>query len=175
MAGKPRDEAELRAALIDQLAHLLHEIEALQQVIDLVPEPLQTARPLPEEPSLRETYGILAAADEQVFLPTIRALVAGQTEALALPDDRVLQEAEDWNAHPLSAILERLQQARRELVASLRQTPPEVWERTARCGAEAWDLYRYAYFIIQHDTELLRALAYRLHAAHLPGRPRPVV
>ncbi len=174
MSGKLQDDAELRAALIDQLAHLLREIEALRQVIDLMPEPLQTARPLPEEPSLRETYGMLAAADEQVFLPTIRALLAGQAEALALPDDHALQEAEDWNSHLLPAILERLQQARRALVALLGQMPPELWERAMRCGEETWDLYRYVYFIIQHDTELLRALAYRLHAAYLPGRPRPV-
>ncbi len=172
MRHRPRDEASLRTALIEQLAHLLREIEALQQVIDLVPEPLQTARPLPEEPSVRETYGILVAADEQVFLPTLRALLAGTAERLTLPDDQALQQAEDWNAHPLPDILNRLRQSRQALIALLRTAPPEVWEHRVPCGEEAWDLYQYAYLIIQHDTELLRALAYRLHTAHLPGKPR---
>ncbi|MDQ7039729.1 MAG: DinB family protein [Rhodothermus sp.] len=172
MRHRPRDEAALRTALIEQLAHLLREIEALQQVIDLVPEPLQTARPLPEEPSLRETYGILVAADEQVFLPTLRALLAGTAERLTLPDDRSLQQVEDWNTYPLPDILKRLQQRRQELVALLQTVPPEAWEHKVPCGEEAWDLYRYAYFMIQHDTELLRALAYRLHTAYLPGKPR---
>ncbi|SHK86467.1 DinB family protein [Rhodothermus profundi] len=175
MAGRQsQDAAALRAALIEQLAHLLREVEALQQVIDIVPEPLQTARPLPEEPSVRETYGMLVAADERVFLPAVQAFLTGQARELELPDDDALRTVENWNTYPLPAILKRLQQVRRELVALLQQAPSEAWDRTASCEEETWDLYQYAYFIIQHDTELLRALAYRLHAAYLPGKPRPV-
>jgi len=173
MKRQLRDESELREALIEQLAYLLQEIAALEQVIDLIPEPLQGVRPVPEEPSVRETYGILVAADEQVFLPAVQALEAGVAEALPLPDDRALQTVEDWNAYPLPKILERLQRSRQELVSRLQKTPSELWECKVPCGEASWDLYQYVYFIIQHDTELLRALAYRLHGAYLPGKPRP--
>lgn len=175
MAPKPQNKAALRTALLDQLAHLLREIEALQQVLPLVPEPLQTTHPLPEEPSLRETYGILVAADEQVFLPTLQALVVGQAKALALPDDQALQKAENWNARPLAETLQRLEQVRQQLILLLQEAPPEVWEQPVPCQEETWDLYQYVYFIIQHDTELLRALACHLYTAYLPGRPRSLV
>lgn len=170
---KAQSLATLREALLSQLAYLIDEAEAMRKLASEIPEPLQTARPLPEEPSLRETYGMLIAADEQVFGPALDALLEGTARILPLPDDVQLQTFEDWNAIPLALLLDRLRQARRALLMRLKQAAPEAWEHAAYCASERWDVYRYVYAIVQHDFSLLQALGYRLYNATLPGRPRP--
>jgi hypothetical protein len=171
--SRAKGAVALREALLGQLAYLIDEVAAMRRLADWIPEPLQIARPLPEEPSVRETYGMLIAADEQVFGPALEALLEGTAHRLPLPNDVQLQTLEDWNAFPLPVLLDRLQQARRTLLMRLKQATPEAWEHAALCGSERWDVYRYVYAIVQHDLELLRALGYRLHSAVLPGRPRP--
>ena len=70
------EAADLREALLDQLAYLIDEIEALKAVIDRVPVPLLEARPPNGEPSLKQTYGLLATLDEEVYLPRLQQMMA---------------------------------------------------------------------------------------------------
>ncbi len=161
------DTTDLRDALLDQLAFLIDEIEALKAVVDRVPQPLQEARPLPQDLSLKETYGLLATLDEAVYLPQLRRMIAEDDPAFEAPDEQALAAPAAWNDHPFDAILDRVQDARRSLLAFLRTLPPEAWTRAAHFGNDRRDVYGLAHHITQHDVDLLRAVGYRLHESRL--------
>lgn len=169
--SEPRAD-EVREALLDQLAHLIDEIEALKGVIDRVPSSLQEARPFGDEPSIKELYGLLAIADEQVHLPHLQRMIAVDTpqfHAPPAPDELIAQER--WHDHSINVILERVQAARRELVDFLRALPAENWARTGRFGEDERDVYTVAHSITQRDAKRLRTIGYRLHESHLTERP----
>ena len=77
-----------------------------------------------------------------------------------------------WNDHPIDAILDRVQHARRGLLAFLHTLPPEAWTRAGRFGDERRDVYRLAHHITQHDVDLLRTVGYRLHESSLLRKGR---
>ena len=86
------EAADLREALLDQLAFLIDEIEALKAVVDRVPTPLLEARPPSNEPSLKQTYGLLATLDEAVYLPRLQHMTAEDEPAFDPVDDAALAE-----------------------------------------------------------------------------------
>ncbi|MFQ5570841.1 MAG: DinB family protein [Rhodothermales bacterium] len=157
------EAAELRAALLDQLAYLMDEVETLRAVVGRVPEPLQAARPLDQGLSIKEAYGLLAALDETVYLPRFRQMITGNAPSFDPVDERTLAMQGDWNNRPIEHILQRVQDARRTLVAFLQEVPPEAWSCVAHFGEVRRDLYGLAYHITQHDVDLQRAVGYRLH------------
>ena len=161
------DLADLREALLDQLAFLIEEIEALKAVADRVPEPVQEARPLPQDLSLKETYGLLATLDEAVYLPQLRRMIAEDAPAFEAADEQALAAEAAWNEQPLTTILDRVQDARRGLLAFLRALPDDAWTRTARFAEDRRDVYGLAHHITQHDVDLLRTVGYRLHESQL--------
>ena len=75
--GPQRALDDLRPALLDQLAYLIDEVEALKAVVQHVPEPVQEARPPGEVLSIKETYHVLARLDETVYLPRARQMATG--------------------------------------------------------------------------------------------------
>ena len=159
----PTQAAGVREALLDQLAYLIDEIEALKAVVDRVPPSLQEARPLRQDLSLKELYGLLATLDEAVYRPRLRQMMAEDTPAFDTVDEAALVTEAGWNEQPLDHILDRVQEARRGLLSVLRALPPEAWARTGHFGDERRDVYSLAHHIIQHNVDLLRTIGYRLH------------
>ena len=164
------EAADLRAVLLDQLAYLIDEIEALKAVIDRVPVPLLEARPPNGDPSLKQTYGLFATLDEEVYLPRFQQMMAQDEPAFDSVDEAALVERAGWNDHPIEPILERVQDARRALLAFLRALPPEAWRHTGRFGERRRDIYSLAHHITQHDVDLLRTVGYRLYESNLLTR-----
>lgn len=159
----PTRAADLREALLGQLAFLIEEIEALKAVADRVPPPVQEARPLPQDLSLKETYGLLATLDEAVYLPHLRRMIAEDAPTFDAVDEQALAAQVAWNEQPFDTILDRVQVARRGLLAFLRALPADAWTRTAHFGKDHRDVYGLAHHITQHDIDLLRTVGYRLH------------
>lgn len=162
MAESIDSRADLRDALLDQLAYLVDEVEALRLVIDRIPEPLQAICPPGEAFSIKETYGLLAALDEEVHLPRFERMIAEADPAFDAVDEATLAAQDAWNDYPFDAILDQVRQARHCLVVFLRGLPPEAWTRTAHLGGERFDVYGLAHHITQHDADLLRSVGYRL-------------
>ena len=159
--------ARLREALLEQLAHLIDEVEALKGVVELVPDALLEARPPGQTLSIKETYGLLAALDEAVYLPRLRQLMAEDEPAFEVVDEDALAAQTDWNALPLAAILAQVQAARRALLDYLSALPADAWTRTARLSDDHPDVYRLVHHRIQHDADLLRTVGYRLYESTL--------
>ena len=166
------DLENLRDDLLDQLAYLMDEVEALKGIIHRVPEPVQRMRPLDKEPSLKEVYGLIASLDAEVYLPRLQAMIAeDEPDFRAVDEDEVIAQT-DWNVQPIDAILAQVQAARRALVGWLRALPPEDWHRTGFFDEERYDVYAVAHHLTQHDADLLRTIGYRLHETNLTDQPR---
>ncbi len=167
------DRRQLRAALLDQMAHLMREVEVLGQVIGRVPENLLSGRPLPSSLSIKESFGLLVALDERVHRPRIRQIITEDEPRFEPKDERTLIEPEDWNAQDMPAILERVGTARRRLVETFEALPAEAWSRAGHFPTEDGggharrDLYELAHAISQHDADRLRALGQRLYESQM--------
>lgn len=169
-AADPIDQQ--RQALLAQLAYLIDEIEVLKGLIGRVPEPVLNARPLPDDLSIKETYGLIATRDAEVRLPRLRRMIADDQPVFEAVDDQTLVAQADWNDRPIDAILDQVQDARRMLVAYARALPAEAWTRTARFDEPVRNVYEMLYAIIQQDAEYQRTLGYRLHETNLTERPQ---
>lgn len=169
---KNENTAQWRMALLDQLAYLKDEIEALKGVIGRVPERLQEGRPVPGELSLKEAYGLIATLDADVRLPRLHRMVAEDEPHFEAADEAALATRQDWNALPMEAILVRVQAARQALLEALRALPEEEWNRTGVFVDIHRDVYGLAHAVTQHDTDVLRAIGQRLHDSHLTSRPQ---
>lgn len=158
---------DLREALLDQLAYLLDEVDALRPLTARVPEPLLEGRPLPDDLSIKEYYGRIAAADEAFFTPLARRMTAGDAPRAELPDAEALRTHADWQALSLDDLLTRIHTARTALLDVLAARDADAW-RTA--GAELAgtdiDLFRLAHLAVQHDADTLRAIGLRLHESY---------
>jgi|SRR5690606_31052340 len=164
-----RSPEELRTALLDQLAYLIDEIEALKPVIDQVPDGLQQVKADATGLSLRETYGFIAAYDEQVVVPHLERLLEEKHPVLAAVDAEALIADARFNEQSAEVLLREVQRARQDLLEVLRRLSAEDWKRTGMLGGEPHDVYALTHALIQHDADLLRAIGYHLEAL-MPGR-----
>src|SRR5690606_7276016 len=98
--------------------------------------------------------------------PLLERMAAGE-EPVA---DAAEPPAEPWNDLGMDAILDRLRDARTRLVAFLEALPAPAWERPGTLAGQRRDVYGVAYYVVQHDTEWLRAAGYRLHESRLTDR-----
>jgi hypothetical protein len=132
-----------------------------------VPEAVQTGRALPDDRTMRETYGLLAALDRQVHAPRMRTLAAatGAPPAFDHADPDALVAAHAWNEVAMDALLDDVQAARRTLLDALRAV--DDWSRTLTVGSEPLDVFTYAHRVAEADFRLLRTLSLRLHDANL--------
>ncbi len=163
--AQPNPDA-LRTMLLDQVAYLADEVEMQKRLIHRVPKAVQEGRPMPDDFSMKEIYGILALRDEQVHAPLLR----NRTEPMALPQDTDLATANDWNSEPILALLNRVQQARRAVVNSLSALDTATWQQAITLGDKQMHLFALAHRITQQDADLLRDLGYRLHESRLTDR-----
>lgn len=173
----------LRATIRSQLLYLVDEIEAVEPVIRRVPEAVLTGRPVPGDRSIKEYYGLLAAADAQRHLPWVRRFAGAppresspdeRREGQAgMPDEAALFEAEAWDELPVDELLARVAEARKGLVEALDALAPVQWDDRITMGAEKVDLYQVMHAVIQHDTDVLRAIGHRLHEGRLGEREVP--
>ncbi|PSQ76253.1 MAG: DinB family protein [Bacteroidetes bacterium QH_7_62_13] len=164
----------LRDALVDQLAYLVDEIEALRTVIGGLPEQIKSDRPAPDTLTMKELYGAIATLDAEVRRPRIERILDEETPTLDPVDpDEEVREA-GWNEKELPAILDRLQEARQALVDRLTNLPLDAWHRTATLDGESVTLFDLAHRATQTDAERLRDLGHRLHGAHLSDRDEPL-
>jgi hypothetical protein len=168
------DPEALRDALLDQLAYLVDEIEALQTVIGGLPEQIKSGRPAPDALTMKELYGALATLDAEVRRPRIERIVEEDTPTLdpVDVDDRVREAG--WNEEEMPAILDRVTNARAALVEQLRALSLADWHRPATLDDESVTLFTLVYRATQADAERLRDLGYRLHGAHLSERDEPL-
>lgn len=168
------DPDELRAALLDQLRYLIDEVEALKEIVDRVPSPVREGRPTPDALSMKEIYGVMAQRDERVHRPRIERIATSEDDVPHFEpmEDDTLVEDEDWNAIPIHDILDRVQSARRALVAQLDALSAPAWSRVGRIDDEAQSVYEIAHRITQDDAQRLRTLGHRLHETNLTDRER---
>jgi hypothetical protein len=161
------DRDQLREALLDQLAYLIDEVEALKTVVDTVPEEVQSGRPTGDVLSMREMYGAIAELDDGQRRRWVERVAAEDEPALeASFSENDLIESE-WNERAIDAVLDAVQQARRRLVDALRELGTDDWGRTARLDGETVTLFDLAHGMAKDDMERLRDLGYRLHSADL--------
>ena len=115
MAETAEERQQLRAGLLDQLRHLVREVDMLEGVIGRVPEKLLAETPPGEDRSIKETFALIARLDEAVHARRIERVVAEDTPRFTPPDrEALLSNGEDWNAQSMAALFERVRTARRE-------------------------------------------------------------
>ena len=173
-AAQDEDPEALRDALLDQLAYLVAEIEALQTVVAPLPDQIKSGRPGPDTLTMKELYGALATLDAEVRRPRVRRLTETDRPTFEPADaDAEVREA-GWNDEAMDAILDRVRDERAALVDQLRALSLEAWHRTATLDDETVTLFDLVYRMTQADAERLRDLGYRLHGAHLSDRDEPL-
>jgi hypothetical protein len=172
--AQTEDPETLRDALLDQLAYLVDEIEALQTVVGDLPEQIKSGRPAPDVLTMKELYGAIITLDTEVRAQRIERIVNEDDPALEAVDPEEEVREEGWNEQEIEAILDRVAEARQELIDQLTSLPLEAWHRTATLEDESVTLFDLVHRITQADAERLRDLGYRLHGAHLSDRDKPL-
>lgn len=168
----PEERALLRRRLIDQLAYLADEVDALGAVIGQVPPPLLTARLHEGTLSVVEVYGLLATTDEEVYTPWVAQWGTHPAPVLhRVPEEELLADT-SWNEQPIGAVLARLRAARQALVRRLEALAPGAWEAEGLLEGRPLTLYDLAHHIALHDAHWMRHLAHRFHESHLTRRPQ---
>lgn len=172
--AQAEDPEALRDALLDQLAHLVDEIEALQTVVSDLPDEIKSGRPAPDALTMKELYGALATLDEEVRRPWIDRVVDENEPTLFPVDVETDVHEAGWNEREFEPILDQVKDARRRLVDHLDALPLDAWPRTATLKDETIPLFELVRRMIQEDVQRLRDLGYRLHGAHLSDRDEPL-
>ena len=141
------DAALLRTALLDQLGHLVDEMEAMK--------PFAGRLSLEARQSVKELYGSLAQWDKEVILPFARRMMGEDSPscAAAAPDPVA------WNDKDFESILCSVQEARRALLAFCQGLSPEAWTRTGEFNGSPCDVYGLLHQLTQRNTDVLRRIA----------------
>ena len=172
--AQSEDPEALRTALLEQLAYLVDEIEALQTVVGGLPEQIKSGRPAPDTLTMKELYAALATLDADVRRPRVEQIVETEDPTFAPVDvDEEVRDA-GWNDEPIADILDRVRDARAALVDRLESLPLEAWHRTATLDGEPVTLFTLVHRMTQADADRLRDLGYNLHGAHLSDRDEPL-
>ena len=165
-----KDREALRTSLIEQVEYLIDEVEALRTVASAVPEPVQSGRPTPEDLSMKEIYGLIATLDADVRPQQIDRIVSEDTPELSTPDPDALARDAGWNERDLDAVLDAVQDARRDLTEHLRSLDAATWAAPATLDGEPVTLFEAVHRFARADFACLRDLGYRLHDADLSER-----
>lgn len=160
----------LRTRLLDQMAYLCDEVAALKPIIDRIPPEVQDGRPMEDDLSIKEIFGLLATINERVYLPALQQTIADETPAFDDVEPSTLIADAEWNAQPIDSILDHIQRTRTAVVDFLQALPASEWRRTATFGDQKRDIYGLAHHITQQDVAHLSAIGYRLHESKLTSR-----
>jgi hypothetical protein len=176
----------LRQGLLDQLRHLVREIDMLEGVIGRVPEKLLAEAPpgAEEERSIKDTFALMARLDEAVHRERIERMISEENPRFTRPDVDALLEGRDWNARPMTALFERVRAARRDLIEALEAVAAADWLRTGRFPPEGEqeaeeekseheerDLYWMVHPLCRRDSARLEGMTRRLYESHMGPRP----
>lgn len=164
----------LRTALLDQLAYLIDEIEALQNVVGALPDTIKNDRPAPDTLTMKEIYGALATLDAEIRRPRILQMMEGGNPTFESVD--VDEEIRDggWNDQEMDDILEQVKDARQALVDALKVLSVDQWHQTATLDDTSVTVFDLVHQMTQADADRLRDLGYRLHGAHLSDGDKPL-
>lgn len=164
----------LRTALLDQLAYLIDEIDALQNVVDGLPDQIKNDRPTPDALTMKEIYGALATLDAEIRRPRILRIIDDDVPTLHPTDiDEEVRNA-GWNDRPMDEILDQVKDARQALVDALKALSTEKWHQTASLDDTEVTIFDLVHEMTQSDADRLRDLGYRLHGAHLSDGDKPL-
>lgn len=156
-----------RERLIGQLRYLIEEARALGPLLEGLPSDVLDMRP-PDGFSTKETLGLLADCDQQVFLPRLHQIIAEDRPQLESFDVDALVEGAEWADTSLSEILSTVREHRKEVVSFLENLPPNEWVREGVMpNDETQNIYELTLFIGQHDVQYLRQLGQMMHDTNL--------
>lgn len=173
-AVEPESLDDLRHALLDQLAYLVDEVEALRTVVASVPPDVQAGRPTPADLTMKEIYGLIATLDRDVRPAQVQQVADGDAPALVPPNPDRLARESGWNDRAMADILTDVQAARRAFVERLRDLPLGAWTEPATYDGDDVTLAELLHRYARADLDRLRDLGYRLHDADLSDRePSP--
>ena len=160
-----------REAILDQLAYVLDEIEALKPLIRRVPAIVLESRPMSDTYAINEIFAWMGLADKYLWLPRMQAVVKGEVITGLEEEVKARLQEEGWRIRPIGAILEMQAAHRRALLDYLRSLTPEEWEReVAGPAEEKVSVQELAYLLTQEDVRYLRAVGERLHESHVSLR-----
>ena len=164
------DPAALRDRMIDQLALLTDEVEAMRSFTDRIPEKLLVERPTESEPAIVEIYGLIAHLDTRVRRPVAELLVGDDRPRIRMKNDLTIANEQSWRTVTFADMLQRVHTARNELVEPLRACPVEAWTSSLEVDGEEQTGFEWIRDVLHADTGRLRTVAQRLHNAHLSDR-----
>lgn len=165
---------DLRTALLDQLAYLVDEIEALQNVVGDLPDQIKNGRPTPDSLTMKEIYGALATLDAEVRRPRILQMVDETDPSFESIDvDEQVRES-GWNDREMDDIFDQVKDARQALVDPLKALSADDWHQTATLDDTSVTIFDLVHRMTQADADRLRDLGYRLHGAHLSDSDKPL-
>ena len=155
-----------RDAVLDQLRHLLLEVEALEPLLARLPAGVLGLR-LPGERSVLGALAAIARLDRTARLDAVTAVAVDDfvLDGFAEPDDAPEAVEADEAGAALGPTLAAVREARQALVAAVETLPAEVWAGGAEAPAASWGRR-----VAVADAARLRAVAYRLHEANLTAR-----
>lgn len=105
---------------------------ALASLVRIVPQPLWTVKPSPEEWSLTEIVCHLRDVEAEVNLPRLKSILKEQNPFLAGKDTDLWANERNYQAQDLQKALEDFTRQRMELLNLLDQLTPTDWELPAR-------------------------------------------
>lgn len=165
------DQAQsLRQSLLDQLAMLVEEVEGMRMYADRIPVQLLIERPTPDTLAIIEVYAFIAHLDERVRRPAAEMVQSGAFPRIRSREALDVANEHSWAEGAFEDTLDRVKQAREQLVESLRAGDLDTWGRNVEVDSDEMTVFDWTHRILQNDTERLRTVAQRLHHAHLSDR-----
>ena len=166
--------AGVRQALLDQLAYLIDETALLRKHVGRIPESVLQGRPIESELSFLEMYVSLYLFDEKVYSPAVARLGEGRDVSLDVPGEREMLDDAAPERTEIETVLDRIGTARTELAALFSGLDVHGWQGPVTIDGAATDGFGLTHHVIQHDVDLLRRAATRLHESRLTSRTEDI-
>lgn len=144
-------------SLIEDVAYLEHEAEALKYVIESVP---YNEKP-PTGKSILETLLYLDYAQQEYYRPIIEDAYSStrpiNLNAYADPEENF--EADDELASDIQKLLYKISKHRVALLNLLKNMKLIDWEREITAGRDTLSLYEFVFQMVQKERSVLKDIA----------------